>query len=50
MSHLDVEPLNAGFGARIKGLDLTTELSDEDVEAIREAIDTYSLLCFPSSR
>ena len=47
MSHLDTEPLNAALGARITGLDLTAELSDEDVEAVREAIDTYSFLCFP---
>ena len=50
MSHLDVDPLNAAFGARITGLDLTAGLSDEDVEAIREAIDTYSLLCFPEQQ
>ena len=47
MSRLDIEPLNAPFGARITGLDLSAELSEEDVEAIREAIDTYSFLCFP---
>ena len=47
MSSLDVEPLNAPFGARITGLDLTAELSEEVVEAIREAIDTWSFLCFP---
>ena len=47
MSRLTVEPLNASFGARITGLDLTSDLSDEDVEAVREAIDTWSFLCFP---
>lgn len=47
MSQLDLEPLHPDFGARITGLDLTAELSDDDVEAIREAIDTRSLLCFP---
>ena len=47
MNCLDIEPLNAPFGARITGLDLTAELSEEVVEAIREAIDTYSFLCFP---
>ena len=47
MSHLDIESLNAPFGARITGLDLTADLSEETVEAIREAIDTYSFLCFP---
>ena len=48
MSQLNLEPLHPGFGARITGLDLTAELSDEDVEAIREAVDTHSLLCFPN--
>ena len=47
MCRLHIEPLNAAFGARITGADLTAELSDADVEAIREAIDTWSLLCFP---
>ena len=47
MSCLDIEPLNAPFGARIAGLDLTADLSDEDVDAIRAAIDAYSFLCFP---
>ena len=47
MTVLGVEPLNAPFGARITGVDLTGELSEEAVAAIREAIDTHSLLCFP---
>ncbi len=47
MSRLDIEPLNAPFGARVTGLDLTADLSGEVVEAIREAIDTWSFLCFP---
>ena len=49
MSQLNLEPLHPGFGARITGLDLTAELSDEDVEAIREAVDTHSLLPTPCS-
>ena len=47
MSLLNVEPLNAPFGARITDLDLTADLCEETIEAIREAIDTWSLLCFP---
>ena len=47
MSRLDIEPLNAPFGARVTGSDLTADLSDEVVEAVREAIDTWSFLCFP---
>ena len=46
MSSLRVEPLNAPFGALVTGVDLTTEFSAEALEAIREAIDTWSLLCF----
>ena len=47
MTVLGIEPLNAPFGARVTGLDLTANLSEDDIEAIREAIDTHSLLCFP---
>lgn len=45
-SPLRIEPLNAPFGARVTGLDLTTEFGVETQVAIREAIDTWSLLCF----
>ena len=47
MNDFHAEPLHPDFGARITGLDLTTRLSEPEVEAIREAIDTWSLLCFP---
>ncbi len=47
MTQLSFEPLHADFGARVTGVDLTSPLDDDTVEAIREAIDTYSLLCFP---
>lgn len=47
MTQLSFEPLHADFGARVTGVDLTSPLNDDTVEAIREAIDTYSLLCFP---
>ena len=47
MSGLHIESLNAPFGARITGIDLTTELGGKVLEAIREGIDTFSLLCFP---
>ena len=47
MSLLHIEPLNAPFGARVAGLELTGGLCGEAIEAIREAIDTWSLLCFP---
>ena len=47
MSRFHVEPLHPDFGARITGVDLGASLSEPDVESIREAIDTWSLLCFP---
>ena len=47
MSPLRFEPLHRDFGARVTGLDLGARLSDAAVEALREAIDTFSLLCVP---
>ena len=47
MSRFHVEPLHPDFGARVTGVDLGARLSEPEVEAIREAIDTWSLLCFP---
>ena len=46
-SRLHVEPLHEDFGARITGVDLTSALPDDVAAAIRKAVDTYSLLCFP---
>ena len=47
MSGLHFEPLHRDFGARVTGVALTGKLSEPEVEAVREAIDTWSLLCFP---
>ncbi len=47
MNGFDIETLHPGFGVRVKGLDLTANLSEETVNAIREAIDIHSILCFP---
>ena len=47
MSQLSIEPLHGDLGGRVTGVDLTSQLGDETVEMIREAIDTWSLLCFP---
>ncbi|MEM8686344.1 MAG: TauD/TfdA family dioxygenase [Pseudomonadota bacterium] len=44
---LTIENLHPDFGARITGLDLNTDLSDEVVAELKAAIDDYSLLCFP---
>ena len=47
MSRFHAEPLHPDFGARITGISLASSLSESEVGAIREAIDTWSLLCFP---
>ena len=47
MTHLDIEPLHDDFGARVSGTAISGDLSDSDVASIREAIETYSFLCFP---
>jgi len=47
VSQIHFEPLHDLFGARVTGIDLSTELGDEDVSAIHNAMDEYSLLCFP---
>ena len=44
---LTIEPIHPDFGARVTGIDLTAELDAEATAALREAIDTHSLLHFP---
>ena len=44
---LTLEPLHAGFGARVTGVDLTGPPSDDVVQVIRRAMYRFSLLCFP---
>ena len=47
MSPLKLQPLHDSFAARVTGIDLTSELSDDIVEAIDRAMDEYCLLVFP---
>ena len=47
MTLLTIDPLNDGFGARVTGIVLSGDLTQADVTAIHEAIDSYSVLCFP---
>ncbi|MEE8297491.1 MAG: TauD/TfdA family dioxygenase [Hyphomicrobium sp.] len=47
MNRLNIEPLHNDFGARVTGTAFSGDLSDTDVALIRDAIDTYSFLCFP---
>ncbi len=44
---LSLAPLHEDFGARVTGIDLTKPLSSQQVEALHDAIDTYSVLHFP---
>jgi alpha-ketoglutarate-dependent 2,4-dichlorophenoxyacetate dioxygenase len=47
MKQLDIEPLHDDFGARVSGIDISRDLSETGVAPIQEAIETYSILCFP---
>jgi len=47
MTQLTIEPLHDALGARVTGAALSGDLPNADLELIREAIDTYSVLCFP---
>ena len=47
MNQIKIEPLHDNFGARVTGTVLSGDLPDSDVALIRDAIDTYSVLCFP---
>jgi len=46
MTSLHIEPLHPDFDARISGLNLKTDLQGECLDAVREAVDTYSFLLF----
>jgi alpha-ketoglutarate-dependent 2,4-dichlorophenoxyacetate dioxygenase len=50
MSLIEFKPLHDEFGARVTGVDLSAPLTDEDVAAIRAAMDEYSVLCFPDQQ
>lgn len=47
MRNLRIEPLHDDFGARVTGIDLSGDLDDQELAAVRELIDDYSVLCFP---
>ncbi|WP_419553493.1 TauD/TfdA dioxygenase family protein [Candidatus Poriferisodalis sp.] len=44
---LTIEPIHPDFGATVTGIDLSADFDDEATAALREAIDTHSLLHFP---
>jgi taurine dioxygenase len=45
-SAITIKPLNPVIGAELHGLDLRQELSEEDVRAIKEALDQYQVVFF----
>lgn len=45
---MEIEPLHEDFGARVTGLELTGPLAPEQIEALHEVIDQYSVLLFPT--
>ncbi len=47
MMKLSFEPLHNDFGARVSGMDLSGDLSPDAIGQLRNAVDTYALLCFP---
>lgn len=47
MTRLEIEALHESIGARVTGVALSGDLPESDLALIREAIDTYSVLCFP---
>lgn len=44
---MTVTPMSKVLGARIAGIDLSTDYGEETRRAIREAFAQYSVLCFP---
>ena len=47
MTGLTIDPLDEAFGARVGGVAISGDLGEDTVTAIHDAIDRYSLLCFP---
>lgn len=46
-TRLDVRPLSANIGAELRGIDLKADLSDEEVQAIRQALLDHKVIFFP---
>jgi taurine dioxygenase len=47
LTDLDVRPLSANIGAELRGIDLKSEISDEDVAQIRQALLDHKVIFFP---
>ncbi len=45
---MQVEPLSAAVGARVTGVDLSSELDAASIEALRVALDEHHVLAFPN--
>ncbi len=46
MTKLNIEPLNSDFGARVTGVALSGDIEPGAMAMIRDAVETYSILCF----
>jgi taurine dioxygenase len=46
-TRLDIRPLSANIGAELRGVDLKADLSDEQVQAIRQALLDHKVIFFP---
>ena len=43
---MEVSPLSASFGAKVTGIDLKSDIADNDVEALKRALLEHKLLLF----
>lgn len=50
MSKLEIEPLSAGIGAEMRGVDLARPMDDAVFDAVRAAFHRHMLLRFPGQR
>ena len=46
--HLDITPLSGSIGAEVRGVDLSTEISDVVLAEISNAFHAHLVVCFPS--
>ena len=48
MTTLRFQPVTACFGATVAGIDLREEIGPDQARAVREALDRFHVLIFPS--
>ena len=47
---LRIEPLSAILGARLEGIDLSQDISEENAGLMRDALARHTVLCFPAQK